>query len=293
MTRVHSGGHLAHRFARSTGPARVRGGEAVAGWGFPSFSELWAYRDLVYFLARRDVAARYKQTAVGALWALLQPLGLALAFTVFLGIVAGRPSFEDVPYPVFAFTGMTIWLFLANAVNRGGTSTREGAPLIGKVFFPRLALPLSAVIPPLIDFVVSFSVLIVWMLAFGVEPSVRVVLTPLILVLAFVNAFGLAVWLSATAVKYHDVEQLIPFMTLILLFMTPVVYPLSQVPDAAQPLYALNPLVGVLEGFRWAVLPDTPAPGLLLLIPVTTAVLLAITGLLYFHRREREFADII
>ena len=267
--------------------------EPARGWSFPSFRELWAYRDLMYFLTRRDIAARYKQTAVGALWALIQPLGLALAFTVFLGVLAGRPKFDGVEFPVFALTGMTLWLFLSSAVARGASSTLDNSALIENVFFPRLIIPLAAAIAPVVDFAVAFVVLVVVMLAFGVEPSAAIVFTPLIVVLGFVTAIGLVLWLSALTVKYHDVQHLVPFMTLMLVFISPVVYPLSEVPEGLQPIYALNPMTAVLEGFRWCMLPNAEPPGLLLLIPVATSALLLLTGLLYFHRREREFADVI
>jgi lipopolysaccharide transport system permease protein len=265
--------------------------EPPTGWSFPSFRELWAYRDLIYFLGRRDVAARYKQTAIGALWALIQPMGLAAAFTVFLGILAGRPEFNGVPYPVFALAGMTIWLFLSTAVARGAGSTTDNTELIKNVFFPRLILPLAAVVSPLVDFVVAFAVLIVFMLFFGIVPAPTVVLVPLILALAFVTALAIGLWLSALAVKWRDVQHLVPFATLILLFISPVMYPLSEVPEAVRPIYAINPLTGVLEGFRWCLIPGTDPPGLLLLIPVFTSAVLLVSGLLYFHHREREFAD--
>jgi lipopolysaccharide transport system permease protein len=273
-------------------PSTERVIRPVSGWSFPDLSELRQSFDLVYFLAKRDVTVRYKQTAVGALWAVLQPLLLAVVFSVFLGRVANLPS-ENVPYALFALTGMTIWLFFATAISRCSDSTVSSAELIGKVYFPRLAIPIAAVIPPIVDFAAAFVVLVGVLLAFGEIPGIQILLVPPVFAVALALALGIGFWLSAIVVRYRDVSNVVTFMTTLLLFMTPILYPLSLIPDAYQPLYALNPLVGVLETFRWAVLPDAHPPGVLLLLPAATGLVLIVTGLLYFDRAERGFADVI
>jgi lipopolysaccharide transport system permease protein len=266
--------------------------EPVSGWSLPNLKELRHSLDLVYFLAKRDVTVRYKQTAVGALWAVLQPLLLAIVFSVFLGRVSDLPS-AHVPYALFALTGMTIWLFFATAISRCSDSTITSAELISKVYFPRLAIPIAAMMPPIVDFAAAFVVLIGVLLAFGQVPGIQILLVPVVFAVALALALGIGFWLSATIVRYRDVSNIVTFMTTLLLFITPILYPLSLIPGAYQPLYALNPLVGVLETFRWAVLPDASPPGLLLLIPAVTGTVLVITGLFYFERAERRFADVI
>ncbi|HKF80026.1 MAG TPA: ABC transporter permease [Thermoleophilaceae bacterium] len=264
----------------------------VSGWSLPNLKELRHSLDLVYFLAKRDVTVRYKQTAVGALWAVLQPLLLAVVFSVFLGRVSHLPS-EHVPYALFALTGMTMWLFFATAISRCSDSTISSAELISKVYFPRLAIPIAAMMPPIMDFAASFAVLLAVLLVFGQVPGIQILLVPVVFAVALALALGIGFWLSATIVRYRDISNVVTFMTTLLLFITPVLYPLSLISKAYQPLYALNPLVGVLETFRWAVLPDASPPGLLLLIPATTGIALILTGLLYFERAERRFADVI
>jgi lipopolysaccharide transport system permease protein len=266
--------------------------EPPSGWPRPPLRELWHSADLVYFLARRDVAVRYKQTAVGALWAVLQPLLLAGIFTVFLGQLTDVPS-EGTPYALFALTGMVMWLFVANAIARCSESTISSSDLISKVYFPRMAVPISAVMAPVADFIAAFVVLVVILLAAGETPGVQILLAPVVFAVAVLMTLGVGLWLSATVVRYRDVSLVVPFVIQVLLFTTPILYPLSLVPDSYQALYALNPLVGVLETFRWAVLPDASAPGLLLLISAGTGGLLLVTGLFYFTRAQARFADVI
>ena len=264
----------------------------VTGWSLPDFRELSHSADLVYFLAKRDVTVRYKQTAIGVLWAVLQPLLFAAVFTVFLGGVANVSS-GDTPYGLFAVTGMTMWLFFATSIARCSESTIANAQLISKVYFPRIVIPVAAIMPAVVDFLAAFVVLLGVLAVFGVFPTVKILLVPVVFAVAFAVALGLGFWLSAAVVRYRDVSSIVSFITILLLFITPILYPFSAIPEAYQPFYALNPLVGVLETFRWAMLPDASAPGLLLLIPTVTGLVLLATGLLFFHRVEHRFADLI
>ena len=266
--------------------------EPVSGWTLPSLRDIWGSADLVYFLAKRDVTVRYKQTVVGALWAVLQPLLLAGVFSVFLGQLTNIPS-EGTPYALFALAGMTMWLFVANATSRCADSTLQSANLISRVYFPRIAVPLSAVMVPVIDFVAGLIVLVTILTVAGETPEVKLLLAPAVFVMALAITLGIGLWLSAIVVRYRDVSLVVPFLIQVTLFVTPILYPLSLIPDDYQALYSLNPLVGVLEAFRWTVLPDAPAPGTLMLVPAVTGLVLLVTGLLYFHRAERRFADVI
>jgi lipopolysaccharide transport system permease protein len=194
---------------------------------------------------------------------------------------------------VFALAGMTMWLLFSGSLMRTADSTLSSVALISKVYFPRVIIPLSAVLAPVVDFAVAFVVLLIALAIYGVELQVNLLLTPVMLLLALVVALGAGLWLSALAVRYRDVQQLVPFTIQVLLFATPVLYPLSQVPDHVQWVYALNPLVGVMEGFRWATLPGADAPGWMLVIPAVTGTLMLVSGLLYFQRAEQDFADVI
>ena len=266
--------------------------EPPSGWSFPDLREIWHSADLIYFLARRDIAVRYKQTAIGALWAILQPLLLAAVFSIFLGQLADVPS-EETPYALFALTGMTLWLFFAGAFARCSESTVASSELISKVYFPRLVIPIAAVIAPVVDFAAAFVVLVAVLAIGGETPTVAILAVPLVVCVAIALAGGIGLWLSATVVRYRDVSLAVTFFIQLMLFITPILYPLSLIPDDYQPLYVLNPLVGVLETFRWAMLPEASPPGLLLLISAATGLLLLISGLAYFKRAERRFADVI
>jgi len=260
---------------------------------WPDWGELWARRELIYVLARRDVAIRYKQSLIGALWAVIQPLLLAAVFTVFFGVLADIDTGTAVPYPVFAILGMVTWLFFTSALSRVSQSTVGSAALISKVYFPRLVIPVSAVLAPVVDFVIGFVVALAVTLLYGVVPPLQVVLVPLLipLVLAVVLAFG--IWLAALNVKYRDIGNAVPFAILVGLFITPIIYPFSNVPEAYQTLYGLNPMVGVLELMRWMVLPDADFPALLVLITLVESALLLAAGTLYYGRAQRSFADVI
>ena len=266
---------------------------AATGSGLPSLRELWQSRDLIYLLMRRDVAVRYKQSLVGAGWAVLQPLLFAAVFSVFLGTYAKVPSGDGVPYPLFALSGLVLWLYFGGSLLHISQSAVANSGLITKVYFPRLIIPLSATAQPLLDFVIAFSVVIPIAFAYGITPSPRVFMLPLLIVLTWFLVLGAGFWLSALNVKFRDVGFVVPFMIQIGLFMTPIVYPFDVVPEGVQTIYALNPMVGVLETYRWLLFPGADAPGMLLLVPIVAAVVLFITGAWYFQRAERDFADII
>jgi lipopolysaccharide transport system permease protein len=254
---------------------------------------IWRYRELVYFFARRDLAIRYKQSAVGVAWAVLQPVLLAAVFSVFLGLLAKVPSDYGVPYPVFAVSGLVAWMYFAMALARAADSTVTSSNLISKVWFPRITIPVAAVLPPTVDFLIAVVVVLVSMLIYGVTPAAGVVLVPLIVPLVLASALGFGIWLAALNVRYRDVGVAVPFVIQLGLFVTPVIYPFSLVPDNLQPLYAINPMVGVLELFRWMLFPEAPFPGWLIAVPVIMAAITLVAGGRYFARAERDFADVI
>jgi homopolymeric O-antigen transport system permease protein len=266
--------------------------EPVGSVGLPSVGELWDNRDLIYYLARQYVVVRYRQAVVGVLWAVIQPVVIAVVFSVFLGLLAKVPSEKGIPYPLFAISGMVMWLYFARTLDAVAASTADSGALISKIYFPRLAIPIASVAAPSIDFLFGLLVVVVAAVAYGFPPSVQLLLVPIPFLFALLTATGLGFWLSALNVKYRDIRLIVPFALLIGLFITPITYPFSLVPDNLQALYSLNPMVGVLEMFRWCVL-GTSWPGALLLIPATTSVVFFLAGALYFHRAERGFADVI
>jgi lipopolysaccharide transport system permease protein len=263
-------------------------------WSLPDLHEIWERRELVYFLGRRDVAVRYKQTVIGVAWVVLQPVLLTVVFSVLVQLLGRHEiSTSGVPYPVFSLAGLTMWLFLAACVTRVPESTVSSVELIGKVYFPRLVIPIAAVLPPLVDFCITLVLLIIVMLAYGVIPTAHLLLLPLVCTVAVVTGVGISIWLSALVVRFRDVRLVTPFMTQFLLFATPVLYQLDQVPARFQILYSLNPLVAPMELFRWAVLPDASAPGVATLLSMGVSIVLLLGGLLYFSRAEASFADVI
>jgi lipopolysaccharide transport system permease protein len=267
--------------------------EPPSGVGWPDWRELWAHRELVYVLARRDIAIKYKQTAIGATWAVLQPLSLAAVFSLFFGLLAHIKTGSSVPYPVFAIVGMVTWIFFTSAFMKVSDSTVMSAPLIEKVYFPRLIIPLAAVFAPAVDFAIGFGVALAVTLAYGIVPPVQIVLVPFVLLLVLSIAFGIGTWLAAVHVKYRDIGNLVGFLILVGLFITPIVYPFSNIPSEYHVLYGLNPMVGILELMRWMMFPDADFPGLLALVPIVESVVLVLAGILYFERSERDFADVI
>jgi lipopolysaccharide transport system permease protein len=266
--------------------------EPPRGWRFPDLRELWEHRDLVYFLARRDIVTRYRQAVVGTFWVILQPLLLAVAFSVFFGLLQKIDGPPGVPYPVFAVTGMVMWIAFTSAVAMGSDSAVASETLISKIYLPRIAIPIAAVIPSTLDFALGFVVVVAITLAYGIDPSIKILIVPVAWSLALMTALGVVLWLSALNVRYRDIGQVVPFAILVGLFISPIIYPFSSIPSNLQAAYSLNPMVGVLELYRWGVL-GTEFPGLLLLIPVVISVTLLITGALYFQRAQRSFADVI
>lgn len=267
--------------------------EPVRGWQLPPVKELWRYRDLLYQMLRRDVKTRYHQTVVGAGWAVVQPVLMAAVFSVFLGRLAKVPSEDNVPYPVFALCGTVIWFFFYNSISKSSESTVTNALLISKIYFPRIVIPVATGLVSLVDLTVAAIVLIVVMAAYGTHPSVHLTLAPLIVAVAIMISLGAGMWLSAFAARYRDVKLLVPFALYVMMFVTPVVYPLKLVPAHLRDIYALNPVVGVLEGWRYALLPHAGSPGLPLIISIVAGLALMITGIAYFTRAEHGFADVI
>jgi homopolymeric O-antigen transport system permease protein len=253
---------------------------------------IWHYRELLYFLIWRDVKVRYKQTAIGAGWAIFQPLMTMMIFTVIFGNFAKIPS-DGLPYPIFAYTALLPWNNFAQAIGRSGVSLVGSANLISKVYFPRLIIPLSAAVAPLVDFAMAFVILLAMMAWFGIAPTWGVLALPLFLLLALFTALAVGLWLSALDVRYRDVGYTIPFMVQIWMYASPVAYPVSLVPERWRMLYSLNPMVGVIEGFRWALLgKGNPDFGVMTASAVVVMALL-LGGIVYFRRMERTFADVV
>lgn len=266
--------------------------EPTRGLAAYNLRELYDYRDLLYFLVWRDIKVRYKQTALGVAWVVLQPLVATLIFTVVFGQMAKLPS-DGLPYPVFAFAALLPWNYFAGALNKSGTSLVNNAHLITKVYFPRLIIPLSGVISGLVDFGISLVVLLGLLLYYGVVPNAAVLLLPFFLLMAVGSALGVSLWLTAIGVQYRDVNQLLPFLVQVWMYATPVVYPASLFPERWRPLLGLNPMTGVVEGFRWVLTGTGDPPGLMLLISAAIIVVVLAGGLVFFRSTERTFADVV
>jgi lipopolysaccharide transport system permease protein len=262
------------------------------GWVPIRLRELWEYRELLYFLVWREVKIRYKQTALGVAWAVIQPLFTMIVFTIVFSHFGKMPS-DGIPYPVFAYCALLPWQLFAFALGESSNSVVANQRLITKVYFPRLIMPIAAVCVGLVDFCISFAVLIGLMVYYHVMPGVAFWTVPFWAVLAVVTALGVGLWLSALNVKYRDIRYTLPFLTQIWLFATPVAYSASIVPETWRPLYALNPMVGVVQGFRWALLDSRGSAGLSVALSVGVVALLVTSGLFYFRRMERTFADIV
>jgi lipopolysaccharide transport system permease protein len=275
----------------SASPELVVEIEPAGGRRRMNAGEIWQYRELLYFLVWRDVKVRYKQTALGAAWAVLQPLLTMAVFAIFLGRLAHVPS-DGVPYPLFAFAGLVPWTYFATALAGGAQSIVGSQQLISKVYFPRLLIPLSSAVTPLVDFAITLAAMIPLLLWYGVAPGVSVVWLPLFALLAIATAFAGALWLATLTVEYRDVRYLVPFVVQFWMFATPVAYPASLVPERWRPLYGLNPMAGVVEGFRWALV-GGPAPGPIVAVSATAVAALLAGGLLFFRRSEATFADVI
>ena len=262
------------------------------GWVPLKLSELWDYRELLYFLVWRDIKVRYKQTALGATWAVIQPFLTMVVFSLFFGRLAKMPS-DGIPYPIFSFAALVPWAFFANGLSQSSNSLVGSSNLITKVYFPRLIVPLASSFSGVVDFLIAFAVLIVMMLYYGLLPTLNVLWLPLFLLLAMLTSLGVGLWLSALNVEYRDVRFIVPFITQFWLFVTPIAYPSSLLPEPWHTLYGLNPMVGVVEGFRWALLGTKTAPGPIIAVSSAAAIAILITGAFYFRRMEKTFADIV
>ena len=253
--------------------------------------ELWAYRGLIYSFTWRDVKLRYKQTGLGIAWAVLQPLLTMVIFTIFFGGLAKIPS-EGVPYPLFVLAALLPWTLFAEGITRSTASMVTNANIMTKVYFPRLIMPLSSIISPLVDFAVSLVILVVMMVYYGFVPTANIVFLPLFLLLALATSLGVGLWLSALNVRYRDFQYTVPFLIQIWMFASPVVYASSLVPERLRVWYGLNPMTGVIEGFRWALL-GSGTPSAMVLVSVGMVIVLLVSGMFYFKRMEQYYADIV
>jgi lipopolysaccharide transport system permease protein len=267
--------------------------EPSRGWRKLNLGELWAYRELLYFLIWRDVKVRYKQTLIGAAWAIIQPLLTMIVFSLFFGQLAGIPS-EGVPYPIFSYAALVPWTFFANGLTNVSNSLVSSGNLIKKVYFPRLVIPLASVLSGLVDFALAFAVLLLMMLLYGILPTAAILALPLFVLLALITSLAVGMWLSALNVQFRDVRYVLPFLIQFWLFATPIAYPSSLIEnELVRTLYGINPMAGVVEGFRWALLGSPMPPLPMLLASGLTASVALISGLFYFRRMEKFFADIV
>ena len=274
------------------GLPRTRRIEAKPGWRTVDLQELWEYRDLFYFLIRRDVKVRYVQSVLGMGWAIIQPFFMMIVFTIIFGKLVGVNS-DGAPYAIFSFTALVPWTFFATALAGSADSMIVGSAMLTKVYFPRLIMPLATVLGKLVDFVIALILLFGLMAWFRITPTIWAPLLPFLALLMVLTAAGTGMWLTALAVQYRDVKYVISFALQIAMYASPVVYPASLIPDQYRLVYALNPMVGVIEGFRSALLETTPMPLYLIAVSTLVATGIVITGVLYFRRMERIFADVV
>jgi lipopolysaccharide transport system permease protein len=266
--------------------------EPSRSWVSLKLHELWEYRELLFFFVWRDIKVRYKQTVIGAGWAIIQPFFTMVVFSLFFGKLAKMPS-NGLPYPIFYYSALLPWMYFANALSNATNTMVENQRVITKVYFPRLILPLAAVVSGLVDFAVAFTILIGMMLFYGIAPTWAVLLLPLLLLLAVMTALGVGLWLSALNAIYRDVRYAVPFFIQFWMFASPVAYPSSLVPGRWQWLYGLNPMAGVIEGFRWALTGQGQPPGPVLLASAAAVLLLLVGGLIYFRKMEGTIADVV
>jgi len=266
--------------------------EPTKGWVALQLKELWAYRELLYFMVWRDVKVRYKQTALGAAWAIIQPVFTMIVFSLFFGRLGKIPS-DGIPYPIFTLAALVPWTFFSQGLSQASNSLVGSAHLIKKVYFPRLSVPIAAVTSGLIDLALAFVVLLGMMVYYGIFPTIHVVWLPLLLLLTVVTSLGVSLWLSALNVQFRDVRHVLPFLIQLWLFATPIAYPSSLLPESWRMLYSINPMVGVVEGFRWALLGTQNAPGPMIIVSALAALAILVSGAFYFRRLEKTFADVI
>lgn len=279
--------------ARTREADRVMRIEPSHGWVALKLKELWEYRELLYFLTWRDIKVRYKQTVMGALWAIIQPFFTMVVFSLFFGKLAKVPS-DGLPYPLFAYAALVPWTFFAFGLGHSSNSLVGSANLLKKIYFPRLVVPIASVLSGLVDFVLAFILLLVMMIyPFGILPTINVVWLPFLLLLTFVTSLGVGLWLSALNVQFRDVRYVIPFLTQFWLFATPIAYPSSLLSEPWRTLYGLNPMAGVVEGFRWALLGADTAPGPIIIVSSLASIAIFVGGAFYFRRMEKTFADVV
>jgi lipopolysaccharide transport system permease protein len=265
--------------------------EPTKGWVSLRLGELWRHRELLYFLTWRDFKVRYKQTVLGMSWAVLQPLLTMVVFTALFGRLA-QISSDGLPYPIFNFAALVPWTFFAYALSQASNSLVTSANILKKIYFPRLAMPLATVLSGLVDLGLAFVVLLAMMAYYGIAPTANVIWLPLFLILALMAAVGVSLWLSAMNVLFRDVRYVIPFLTQIWFFITPIAYSSTMIDEPWRTLYGLNPMAGVVEGFRWSLLGAPASPGLIIASSISATVLL-ITGAFYFSRMEKNFSDVV
>jgi lipopolysaccharide transport system permease protein len=266
--------------------------EPSTKWAWPKLRELWEYRELLFFFAWRDIKVRYRQTVMGVLWAIIQPILTMVIFSLFFGRLANIPS-DGLPYPVFSFAALVPWTFFANALTQASNSLVLSGNMLKKIYFPRLALPIATVFAGVVDFALAFIVLLCIMLYYGLVPTANILWLPFFVLLALITSIGVSLWLAAMNVQFRDVRYTIPFITQAWLFVTPIAYPSSLLPDSLQIVYGMNPMAGVVEGFRWALLGTDTAPGPMLIVSSVVALLLLVSGAFYFRRMENTFADVV
>jgi lipopolysaccharide transport system permease protein len=266
--------------------------EPTTGWVSLKLKEVWDYRELLYFLIWRDIKVRYKQTVLGAAWAIIQPFFTMVVFSLIFGKLAKIPS-DGIPYPIFSFAALVPWTFFVGGLGRASNSLVGNANLIKKVYFPRLAIPISNVLSGIIDFMIAFIMLIGIMFYYGFTPTINVIWLPFFLLLSVCSSLGVSLWLSTMNVQFRDVQYIMPFITQLWFFVTPIVYPSSLLPEPWKTLYGINPMAGVVEGFRWALLGTNTAPGPIVIVSSLVAFFLLLSGALYFRHMEKTFADVV
>ncbi|MEJ2008182.1 MAG: ABC transporter permease [Acidobacteriota bacterium] len=265
--------------------------EPTRGWSSLKLAELWQYRELIYFFTWRDIKVRYKQTVLGALWAIIQPFFTMLVFALFFGRLAKVPS-DGIPYPLFSYTALVPWTFFAVGLTQAANGLVQNSNMLKKIYFPRMAMPLGTVVAGCVDFCLAFIVLLGMAAFYGVVPTWKVVWLPFFLLLALITCLGASLWLSAMNVQFRDVKYTTPFIVQFWMFATPIAYPSSLLSEPWRTVYGINPMVGVVEGFRWALLDAKTAPGPMVAVSSIVALSLLVSGAYYFRRLERTFADV-
>jgi lipopolysaccharide transport system permease protein len=264
-----------------------------SGWVSLKLGDLWEYRELLYFLTWRDVKVRYKQTVLGAAWAIIQPFLTMVVFSLFFGKLAKVPS-DGIPYPIFSYAALVPWTFFSRGLTQASNSLVGSANMIKKIYFPRLAMPIATVLSGVVDFILAFIVLLGMMLFYGIVPTLNALWLPFFMLLSIITTLGVSLWLSAMNVQFRDVRYVVPFITQFWMFATPIAYPTSLIQNPYVRLaYALNPMVGVVEGFRWCLLGTDTPPGTMVIVSTIVAMIMLISGAYYFRRIEKTFADVV